>query len=585
MINPSKADIDVNGIPAVITAATQRNVRRIISVLGFVTLFLALFFGYLLFRLTGSREIMLGALAEAFLCGWALYLNYRHRTGPAIALSFFIHCLSTLYFGLILAPDTNVQTMAVFLLGITFLFFEGSKLRWLATAIIAAMIVAIEVNNRVVFMDKVPMSAYHEKLTGWMIIGTVMMLTSLMLYFFVNEITDYRKRVYHYNHYTEELKRTKYAISKYVQENSHQLRIDLNIVYGHLQHLLAKTAGKDSWEVVEVKIRDLHAMLNSTKATHEFINNSLEWARIERGLEAPIKREAFDLFRWLDNISERFRLMAQERPVELVFNTENLPLYLYEDKHKLGIIIGNLLSNAIKFTEKNSSVRFSAIMKNDQLVFEIKDQGKGIPPDQVHLVFEPFVTESGTGLGLPVARKLARALHGDIYIDPAAERGTTFVFSLPCKAASTEQVAELKSSGDFTLKGLRVLVVDDDYASRRIAALNLQRMDYIIYTCSTFAACRERLQKSPIDIILLDYNLAADVTAVDVLRWIRGCKLTRQIPVIVLSGDAYSHGGEDAKHLSLEAGANGYMTKPIQYDELAAEIGKIVDQAGIKMHL
>lgn len=584
MINPSKADKDANGIPIAITAATQRNIGRIISILGFVTLLLALFFGYLLFRITGSPEILLGALAEAAFCGWALLLNYQQRTGPAITLTFFIHGLSTLYFGLILGPGAHVQTMAIFLLGITFLLFEGRNIRWLATAFIVLVIIAIGVNNHAVFLDKVPISVYHEELIGWMITGTVMMLTCLMLYFFVHEIADYRRRVYHYTHYTEELKRTKYAISKYVQENSHQLRIDLNIVYGHLQHLLALTTGKDPWEVVEVKIRDLHAMLNSTKATHEFINNSLEWARIERGLEAPIKKEAFDLFRWLDNIAERFRLMAQERPVELAFNTENLPPYLYEDKHKLGIIIGNLLSNAIKFTEKNSTVRFSVMTKKDLLVFEIKDQGKGISADQVNRVFEPFVTENGTGLGLPVARKLARALHGDIYIEPMAERGTTFIFSLPCETASAGQVAELKSTGNFTLKGLRVLVVDDDYASRRIAALNLQRMDYIIYTCSSFAACKDRLRKSSVDVILLDYNLATDITAVDVLKWIRNYLPTQEIPVIVLSGNAYSRGGDDAKLLSLKAGANSYITKPIQYDELVAEIGKIIDQSKIKIH-
>jgi DNA-binding response OmpR family regulator len=109
-------------------------------------------------------------------------------------------------------------------------------------------------------------------------------------------------------------------------------------------------------------------------------------------------------------------------------------------------------------------------------------------------------------------------------------------------------------------------------------------MNYIIYTCSSFAACKDRLRKSPVDVILLDYNLAADITAVDVLKWIRNYLPTQQIPVIVLSGNAYFRGGDDAKLLSLKAGANSYMTKPIQYDELAAEIGKIIDQSKISMY-
>ncbi len=555
---------------------------RIISGLAVVTLVLTQIFGYYLFKITGSREIFAGAIVEILLCAWAYGLANSGNIPKAIVVTFFLHSLSTLYFGLILSPNARVQVMAIFLLGLVFLLFGGIK-RWLAIGFILAVTAAIEANNHIHFFRKVELQNAHVDIIGYLIIGTVMFLTSLMFYIFVKEIEDYRFKV---NMYTKELQRTKQAISKYVRENSHQVRIDLNIIYGYLQHLSAEVPEKDSPGAVNVRTRDLHAMLNSTKAINEFINNSLEWSRIEQGLEIPIKKETIDFELWLDGISERFKLMAREKSVDLLLQMSNLPLYIVEDKNRLEIILGNLLSNAIKFTGRNTVVLLSVNVQNEVLVIGVSDQGPGIPIDQAEEVFKPFVSESGTGIGLPVARQLAKSLSGDIFVDPYSDVGATFILTLPLVTATNAQAQEMKKTVNNSTRSLRVLVVDDDDASRRIALINLQRLDYQIYTCASFDACKNILLNKNVDLVLLDYQLSNSITAVEVIKWIRSTGLTKNLPIIVLSGEAYlyGHSENDAKSVSLAAGANGYILKPIDYKSLSVEIEKVVNPANIKFY-
>jgi CheY-like chemotaxis protein/nitrogen-specific signal transduction histidine kinase len=411
-----------------------------------------------------------------------------------------------------------------------------------------------------------------------MVIATVVSLDCLMLYFYVRKVADYKQRS---TAYMRELEQTKQAISRFVRESSHQIRIDLNGVSGALQHALAGTTKMDAMEQVPVPLKHLRAMYNGSNAVIDHINNALEWARIEQGLPFPIKKEAFDLHGWLDDMTERFRLLAENKPANLVLTQDgDLPKNIIEDKNRLGAIIGNLLANAIKFTHKHTTVTFDAAVREDNLLFSVTDQGKGMSAEQQIAVFEPFVTEAnelvqGTGLGLPVARDLVQALGGTMEIYSTPGSGTTFIVRLPLTIAEATEVASVLSDLPEDFKGYSTLVVEDDYTSRMVTFAILKRTSMEVYTAETAAEAMRKLAYYKIDIVLLDFNLP-DSNGLEVLKWIKTNPALKHVHVVFASAEAYRGGYSDKQKLAMDAGASAYMYKPLKFDELLLEFKRLL---------
>lgn len=564
------------GMPDLIREETHRTIVRIVNILAGVTYALAFGFGHILYQMSHEQKILKGASIEAFLCVVVLILNYRKKLPPAILLTFFIHCASTLYFGLILGPAAQVQLMSVFLLGVAYLIFQDWPTRGVAAGIVVALLLTIELNYQHHFVDTVKLNT-SEGTLRCMVISTVISLNCLMLYFVIREVVRYKNSV---TAYTQQLQEMRQAVNRYVRESSHQMRIDLNVVYGIVQNSLAGTAGQEGSEQVTMPLKHLRAVYNSTQATIDHINNSLEWSRIEAGKDFPVKKVPFDLYEWLGDVTERFRLLAVNRPAHLVLKQyPSLPQYIREDRSRLSAIVGNLLSNAVKFTPKHTTVTVDAHALVDTLFIVISDQGKGIPKEEQARIFEPFVTEGsqfiqGTGLGLSVARQMARALGGDINVSSKEGRGTSFILRLPLNIAAPSEVEQANAPSE-ALEGLSVLIVEDELMSRQAAFLNLQRKNMQVYTCENGTEAMKKLAHHRIDVVLLDYNLP-DSTGPEVTRWIRASPALTNIPIVILSAEAFKGDESDTRKAAFEAGANAYVIKPVRYDELYIEIEKLV---------
>ena len=226
---------------------------------------------------------------------------------------------------------------------------------------------------------------------------------------------------------------------------SHELRTPLNAILGFVQ-IMRLEAQRDG---AERQLEDLGRIDAAGKHLLTVISNLLDFSKIEQGkmkLEI-IDLKVADLAREVAGI---VRPLADERGNQLELDLSTLERHgadgfgsMRSDPGKLRQILFNLLANAVKFTE-NGHVRFAVTATADGFRFDIEDNGIGIDPEHLEIIFEPFrQAESsttrrfgGTGLGLVVSRQLAQLLGGDIAVASEPGRGSTFTVELPAELSS-----------------------------------------------------------------------------------------------------------------------------------------------------
>jgi two-component system sensor histidine kinase/response regulator len=244
----------------------------------------------------------------------------------------------------------------------------------------------------------------------------------------------------------------------------------------------------------------------------DLINDVLEMSKIEAG-RIELHENCFDLIRLLDNLEKMFRLRAESKSLELIFEiASDIPQYVKTDEGKLRSCLINLLSNAIKFTEfgrvtlqvrvdgswfmvhskEKSMNNEQSTMNNFCLYFEVEDTGSGIADEEIELLFEPFgqtetgrKSQQGTGLGLPITRKFVQLMGGDITLSSVVGKGSRFAFDVRMALADAIDVQTPQPQGKVV--GLapnqpdyRILVVDDRFESRLVLVTLLTSIGFSV---------------------------------------------------------------------------------------------------------
>ena len=380
------------------------------------------------------------------------------------------------------------------------------------------------------------------------------------------------------------------AKSDFLANMSHEIRTPMNAVLGFTDVLRRGMAAS-------VEQQDRYLDTIHTNGTHllGLINDILDLSKVEAGhlelesTETPIHKMAFE-------VVEVLGVKAREKGITLNYESAGkVPDQILSDPTRLRQILTNLIGNSIKFTSQGGVRVVSRVVKNRQqqtLVIDVIDTGIGMKPETLGRLFNAFVQADssttrkfgGTGLGLAISRKFAQAMEGDITVSSELGKGTTFTVMVPLRAAHDARWIDAEAAGQefrknrasrgidpsqLRLKAARVLVVDDGEPNRELIQLVLRRAGLTVDEATNGQEAIQAIQSAAYDVVLMDMQMPVKdgYTATTELR-----QLGYTMPVIALTGHAMK-GDEDKCRA---AGCTGYLTKPVNIDELLQTITEIV---------
>jgi signal transduction histidine kinase/CheY-like chemotaxis protein len=362
----------------------------------------------------------------------------------------------------------------------------------------------------------------------------------------------------------DHLRRADELKSKFLSNMSHEFRTPLNSVLALSRLLLARIDGGLTPE----QEKQVQFIRKAAESLTELVNDLLDLAKVEAGktVVTPVEFTAEDLFGALRGM---LRPLLVGDSVALIFeDADELPL-LHTDEGKVSQILRNFLSNAIKFTERGEvRVWGTADPDADTVTFHVRDTGIGIAEQDLGVVFEEFgqVTHpmqsrvKGTGLGLPLSKRLAELLGGAIAVQTAPGQGSVFSVTVPRVYRAAEAVELGEEDWAVDPSRIPVLLVDDDLADAFAIQRLLSGTRYQPIVAHTVATAKRALERVQPAAVLLDVVLAGDESWRLILGLRQG-EATGNIPIVVTSST-----GEERKALHL--GADAYLRKPIDHPQL-----------------
>jgi signal transduction histidine kinase/ActR/RegA family two-component response regulator len=358
---------------------------------------------------------------------------------------------------------------------------------------------------------------------------------------------------------------------------SHELRTPLNAILGWADML--KTGRIDG----AVRDRACTSIYENARQQARMIEELLDVARIASG-KLRMERSALDLEQVVRAAVDVVQPAADARQVSIVFDTVGAVGTIFGDASRLQQIVWNLLSNAVKFTPQGGTVFVRTGRANSIAEIVVRDEGIGIPSEFLPWVFEPFRQadasttrrHGGLGLGLAIVKHLVEAHGGTIAASSEGEgRGSMFTVRLPVRKASAHQCSRAEARDEpavSSLAGLSVLVLDDDFESRAVAAAHLETRHAVVWTAAAPADAMAILRRERVDVLLSDIAMPGE----DGYAFIRRVRAVDEqfasIPAVALTALAR----EEDKRRALEAGFQQHIGKPIDGETLVAAVARVV---------
>jgi two-component system sensor histidine kinase/response regulator len=326
---------------------------------------------------------------------------------------------------------------------------------------------------------------------------------------------------------------------------------------------------------------------NSADALLTVINDILDFSKIEAGM-LDLNVAEFQLRESVEETVKTLALSADRKGLELVCDIAcSVPDYVRCDEMRIRQILVNLVGNAVKFTERGEVViSVEARPREDagnaraasdlELHFAIRDTGIGISPEKQRTIFQAFTQadssstrrHGGTGLGLTISKRLVELMGGRIWVESEYRRGSTFGFTIPVGAvASRSEPIELDSA---SLRGIPVLVVDDNATNRRLLAGWLSRWGMRPILAESGPAAVRILESSvePIPLVVTDVHMP-EMDGFELIQYIKSHM--QSATIVMLTSGSYS--GDVAR--SRDLGAEAYLIKPVRQKDLLQTIRRI----------
>ncbi|MGA0612528.1 ATP-binding protein [Caldimonas sp. KR1-144] len=367
--------------------------------------------------------------------------------------------------------------------------------------------------------------------------------------------------------------------SQFLATMSHEMRTPLHGILGVAEQLRADAEAGVASELMR---RPLELVARSGEHLLGLINDLLDFAKIEAG-QMTLAEAPFELRACIDEVVALARAAARDKGLALRAELSALGAgahWVRGDAARLRQVLHNLLGNAIKFTERGEvSLVASRDAQLGWLRIEVSDTGVGIAPEQMTRIFEAFHQGeasfdrrfAGTGLGLTIARELARAMGGDLHGRSTPGAGSSFCFEAPLPPCDAPQVLPAKSAPPVALRG-RVLLVEDNAVNALVAQAMLRRCGLEVeHVLDGEQAVSQVLASRP-DLVLMDCQMPTmdGITATRRIRASEAESGAQRVPIVALTANAYASDRDQC----LAAGMDEHLAKPFREDELRATLAR-----------
>ncbi len=373
--------------------------------------------------------------------------------------------------------------------------------------------------------------------------------------------------------------------STFLANMSHEIRTPLGAIMGFTDLM-----GNQDMPREEINSYLAVIKRNSTLLLR-IIDDILDLSKVEAG-RMDIEHIRFSLPQLLADTASMLGLRARENSIR--FNLKALtpiPDIVISDPTRLRQIINNVVGNAIKFTEKGS-VEVSISAKNGELIFVVKDSGRGISQEQADKLFKPFTQADastsrkygGTGLGLSLTKALCQAMGGDFYLEESSlGAGSTFVASIKIEIPNDSKLVTdvnsklagepiLPKADGKILQNMKILLVEDSPDNQNLIQIVLSRAGAISDVASDGLEGVKMAMAGDYDAVLMDIQMPY-MDGLEAVGLLRSKKYAK--PVIALT----AHAMKEHKAQALDAGFTAYLSKPIQRDQMIEVLRQIHEAA------
>jgi signal transduction histidine kinase/ActR/RegA family two-component response regulator len=371
-----------------------------------------------------------------------------------------------------------------------------------------------------------------------------------------------------------EMERALRIKTEFLANMSHELRTPLNAVLGMAESLEEQIAGP----LNDKQLKYIRTISESGKHLLELINDILDLSKIEAGrLELNVSQISVASLCEASMRMVKEQALKKNQMVSLKIDPE--VKHIVGDERRLKQVLVNLLSNAVKFTpnDQQVGVEVKGNIRNQTVTFTVWDEGIGIDPEELKLIFKPFIQLdaglarefSGTGLGLVLVAQMIRLHGGSVSVESKQGQGSRFSITLPW--VDVEGVASAKNQPQKTepvtgvagKRNERILIVEDTDSIIMLLSEYLRYRGYQILVARNGAEGVKLAREEKPDLILMDVMMPV-MNGVEATEKIRAEKDLLDIPIIALTALAMAGDRERC----LKAGMNDYLSKPVQMKEL-----------------
>ena len=405
----------------------------------------------------------------------------------------------------------------------------------------------------------------------------LLLMAALVIYSYIMKNYEYQKILKSSRDQAKELARAK---ERFLANMSHEIRTPMNIISGFTGQLLESRLNANQRD-------QLGMMKKSTDHLLQILNDLLDLSRLQAGkmelAEIPFSLPEIvnDMQLWLDPAAHEKNIILSS------YADSALPQYVLGDPVRVRQILFNLVGNAIKFTD-TGEVNLKAYPGRNtedkiQVVFEVTDSGKGISEEDLKKIFEEFEqgsgndgkNSSGAGLGLSITRRLVNLLGGNITVESRPGRGSTFRVSMPFREIlnAPESVTAEQAPPRAMLKGLRVLVVDDEEYNLRLMKAILLKYGCLVTLAGSGEECLNLVDQQAFNLVLMDMRMPglSGMAAADRIRK-RLNEKGRMLPVIAVSAAMIPGDMEEFR----KNGIDDYVPKPFDEEQLVRTILSVI---------